>query len=327
MNNDEAFTRQAKVITCATIGSDKLVRRIKMAIPGFQTLMLPLLQFAADGKEHATSEARERMAEQFHLSDEERKKLLPSGKQAVFQNRVAWALAYLRMAGLLASTRRGSFQITKRGQDTLTEGLPKIDIRFLMQFEEFRELRTGRKNKGNIDHNDSDTPEEKLAQGYREIRDSLAQELLTRVKGSSPSFFEKMVVDLLLKMGYGGSLEDAGKSIGQTGDGGIDGLIKEDRLGLDVVYIQAKRWENVVGRPEIQKFVGALQGERARKGVFITTSKFSSDASEFSKRVNVNLVLIDGPQLAQYMIDFDIGVSRLASYEIKRVDSDYFGEE
>jgi restriction system protein len=207
----------------------------------------------------------------------------------------------------------------------------RIDVKYLEQFPEFvafRELRHERQEEDPppITHTDA-TPEEALEGAYLRLRLDLESDLLEQVKAASPSFFERLVVELLVRMGYGGTLRDAGQAVGKSGDGGIDGIIKEDRLGLDVIYIQAKRWEATVGRPEIQKFAGALQGHRARKGVFITTSAFSSDAQEFASRIDSKIVLIDGPALAKYMIDHNIGVSPVRSYEVKKIDSDYFGEE
>jgi restriction system protein len=250
-----------------------------MTIPDFQTIMLPLLQYASDGKEHSLREAITYLADVFNLSDEERKELLSSGQQAVFDNRVGWARTYLKKAGLFISPKRGFFQITDRGRDILIQNPSEINLKFLNQFPEFIEFKTTKKDNDKSEPEiieiSETTPQESIEFGYQKIRKELELELLNRVKSCSPDFFERLVVDLLVKMGYGGSRRDAGRAIGKSGDGGIDGIIKEDKLGLDIVYIQAKRWDNtVVGRPEIQKFVGALHGQRARKGVFITTSRF-----------------------------------------------------
>lgn len=200
----------------------------------------------------------------------------------------------------------------------------KIDNKYLMKFPDFVKFKT--KSKEPI-VDPIETPEEILEYNYKILMDNLAQDLLNQVKYSSPHFFEKLVVDLLLKMGYGGSRKDAGEALGKSGDGGIDGIIKEDRLGLDVIYLQAKRWENTVPRPEIQKFAGALQGQQAKKGVFITTSSFSEGAKEYANIIDSKVVLIDGERLTQLMIDFNIGVSNITSYEVKRMDTDYFSEE
>jgi len=295
--------------------------------------MLPILEFAADGQEHSIRDAREALAERFELSEPERKQRLPSGQQSVFDNRVAWAKSYLQQAGALDSHRRGHFQISQRGKDILREPPQRITIKYLEQFPEFVEFRyAGTKEKGeavlvNLSEVTGQTPEEALDNAYQRLRKDLAAEVLTRVKKASPLFFERLVVALLLKMGYGGSRSEAGEAIGSSGDEGIDGIINEDRLGLDVIYLQAKRWEGNVGRPEIQKFVGALHGKRAKKGVFITTSAFSGDATEYVSKIEPKVVLIDGGQLSELMIDFNVGVTLLNTYESKRVDSDYFGEE
>jgi restriction system protein len=293
--------------------------------------MLPLLRLLKDGREHYLGEVVSSLADEFKLSPEEREQLLSSGQQTVIRNRAGWARTYLKKAGLLESPRRGYFRITERGQSVLSSKPVRIDVKYLEQFPEFvafRELRHERQEEDPppITHTDA-TPEEALEGAYLRLRLDLESDLLEQVKAASPSFFERLVVELLVRMGYGGTLRDAGQAVGKSGDGGIDGIIKEDRLGLDVIYIQAKRWEATVGRPEIQKFAGALQGHRARKGVFITTSAFSSDAQEFASRIDSKIVLIDGPALAKYMIDHNIGVSPVRSYEVKKIDSDYFGEE
>ncbi|MEA5575072.1 restriction endonuclease [Anabaena sp. UHCC 0451] len=306
-----------------------------MTIPDFQSIMLPLLQYASDGKEHSLREAITYLADIFNLSDEEKKELLPSGQQAVFDNRVGWTRTHLKKAGLLQDPKRGFFQITERGKEILSQNPTEINLKFLNQFPEFIEFKTSRKDNDKseseiieIPEISETTPQESIEFGYQKIRKELELELLNRVKSCSPDFFERLVVDLLVKMGYGGSRRDAGRAIGKGGDGGIDGIIKEDKLGLDIVYIQAKRWDNtVVGRPEIQKFVGALHGQRARKGVFITTSKFSQDAREYVSIIDSKIVLIDGQELAQVMIDNHVGVSTVSIYEIKKIDSDYFTDE
>jgi restriction system protein len=305
-----------------------------MPIPDYQSIMLPLLIFAGDGNEHSLREAVDRLAEKYGLTPEERSALLPSGQQPIFTNRVAWASTYLRKAGLLDHVKRGVFRISPVGSDVLKNPPSIINVSFLEKFPSFVEFReASRKPKGEpaaipiAQANEQETPEEALERAYLGIRETLAQEILSRVSKSSPEFFERLVVELFVKMGYGGSRQDAGERIGQSGDGGIDGIIKEDRLGLDVIYIQAKRWQGSVGRPEIQKFVGALQGQRARKGVFITTSTFTQDAKDYASRIDSKVVLIDGPMLSNYMMDFDLGVSAIASYSIKRIDSDYFEEE
>jgi restriction system protein len=303
-----------------------------MAIPDYQTVMLPLLRFLKDGKEHNIGEVVDSLTDDFNLSTEERQQLLGSGQQTVIRNRAGWARTYLKKAGLIASTRRGFFRITERGHSVLASKVERVDVKYLEQFPEFvafRELRHEQANEPLVPATTSidATPEEELDAAYGRLRLDLESELLDQVKSASPSFFERLVVEVLVRMGYGGTLRDAGQAVGKSGDGGIDGIIKEDRLGLDVIYIQAKRWDSTVGRPEIQKFAGALQGHRARKGVFITTSSFSADALEFTSRIDSKIVLIDGAALVKHMIDHDVGVSVSRSYAVKKIDSDYFSEE
>ncbi len=299
-----------------------------MAIPDFKTIMLPLLKFLSDKEEHIQKEAVDVLAKQFNLTQEELNQLQPSGRNFLFANRVAWARFYMSKAGLVSSPQRGYWQITDKGLEILKSNPPKIDVNFLDKIPGFKEIRTGKRGKEqetkSIITETQKTPEELIDAGYQEIRQSLIEDLLIQISRCSPSFFEKLVVELLLKMGYGGSREDAAEAIGRIGDEGIDGIIKEDRLGLDCIYIQAKRWQSQVGRPEIQKFVGALHGKHAQKGIFITTSMFSQEALDYAK--NMSIILIDGETLAQFMIDYNVGVTSVASYEIKRVDSDYFVE-
>ncbi len=300
-----------------------------MPIPDYHAIMLPLLKFASDKKEHSFPEAINYISDKFDLTAEERKQRSPSGN-IIIDNRVAWALTYLKKAGILQPTRRSYFIITERGNEVLKQNLQNITSAFLRQYSEFKTFQSTtreKEDKGKVALSDFNTPEELIDEGYQKIRRALADDLLKKVKASPPSFFEKLVVDLLLNMGYGGSKEDAGTSLGQAGDEGLDGVIKEDKLGLDAIYIQAKRWDNgTVGRPEIQKFVGALQGKKARKGIFITTSKFSQDAIDYAKNIDPKIVLIDGEQLSQLMIDHDVGVADVLAYKIKRIDSDYFPE-
>lgn len=302
-----------------------------MAIPDYQSCMLPFLQYLADGSEHTLRDAEDRLAEHFKLTPAERAELLPSGQQGIFKNRIGWARTYLKKAALLESPKRGVFKITQRGISTLSSSPNRIDVKYLEQFPEFIEFRDSSKPEISavavVEVSPSkSTPEEAIEVGHQGLRKQLAAELITRILSCSPTFFEQLVVELLVKMGYGGSRRDAGERIGQTGDGGIDGIIKEDRLGLDTIFIQAKRWQGSVGRPEIQKFVGALQGQRARKGVFITTSTYTAEATDYATRIDTKVVLIDGKQLAGLMIDFDVGVAPAATYVVKRIDSDYFEE-
>lgn len=306
-----------------------------MAIPDYQTLMLPVLKLASDGKEHKFSQAVEELANEFSLTTEERNELLPSGSQAVFNNRVGWARSYLKQAGLLVSPKRGFFSITEKGMELLAKNPTQIDSSVLEQYPEFVEFKNRKKDKSEIglepvstfESESTLTPEDALASAYNKLRLSLESEILCAVKEASPSFFERLVIDLLVKMGYGGNRQDAGKALGKSGDGGIDGIINEDRLGLDVIYIQAKRWEGVVGRPEIQKFAGALQGQRAKKGVFITTSSFSKEAREYVSVIESKIILIDGEHLAKLMAEHNVGVSTVGQYEVKKLDSDYFDNE
>lgn len=303
-------------------------------IPDYQSLMLPLLKLVADKQEHKYRDLIENLAVQFQISEEERKELLASGNQPIFDNRVGWAKTYLKKAGLLDSPKRAIFKITELGVQTLNKNLDKIDAKYLRQFPSFLEFQNvsrsdDEKEELIIKENIENTPEENLDKFYQRIRKELATELLNKVIELSPTFFERLVVELLVKMGYGGSIKDAGKAIGKSGDEGIDGTIKEDKLGLDIIYIQAKRWKigNVVGRPDIQKFVGALAGQGAKKGIFITTSNFTKDALDYTPKNETKIVLIDGVQLAQLMIDYNLGCNIHQVYELKKIDSDYFGEE
>jgi len=307
-----------------------------MAVPDYQSIMLPLLQFAAKkGNETSTSEAVEALAKGLDLNDDDLKEMLPSGIQPTFFNRVGWASTYMKKAGLLEATRRGFYQITDRGLELLKKQPKTINVKLLKQYPDFLEFqklkgtRSGDKateSKGISDISTA-TPSEALESAYENLRNELADELLSRLKKTSPAFFERVVVELLVKMGYGGSRTDAGKAIGRSGDGGIDGIIKEDKLGLDVFYIQAKRWDsNPVGRPDVMQFAGGLQAQRANKGIFITTSRFTDDARSYVSQIGSKIVLIDGEQLTGLMIEHDVGVSTVSLYPVKKVDSDYFEE-
>lgn len=302
-----------------------------MSIPDYQTCMLPLLKFASDGTPHRLQDAIASLSDQFNLSKSERKELLPSGTQFVMANRVGWARTYLKKAGLLFDPKRSFFQITERGLELLKSNPKEVNTKFLHQYDEFNQFQ----KKTKIKHTQEDfepnqttypTPEEALEYGFQKLTENLSEEILSKIMSCSPTFFERLVIELLVKMGYGGSLKEAANIVGKSGDAGIDGIIKEDKLGLDAIYIQAKRWDSVVGRPEIQKFVGALDGQKARKGIFITTSGFSKEAIEYAKNTTVKVVLVDGERLAELMIENNLGVSTAMTYEIKKVDSDYFDE-
>jgi len=293
--------------------------------------MLPMLRLASDGKEHSLAESRNWLAEHFSLPATDVSQLLPSGRQTVLANRAAWAKVYLTRAGVLESPRRGHFRIAERGREVLRHPPERIDIKFLEQFPEFNAFRERKRDLAVVEpaagESDLETPEEQLEDAHSKMRDELAGEILTRVKAAPPDSFERLVVELLLKMGYGGSRREAGRAIGRAGDEGIDGTISEDRLGLEMIYLQAKRWEGTVGRPEIQRFVGALHGRRARKGVFLTTGAFSAEAREYVAHIDPKVVLIDGKQLSELMMDFEVGVTTVATYHVKKIDSDYFSEE
>jgi restriction system protein len=304
-----------------------------MPVPTYDQLMFPLLQFAGDRKEHHIREAIEALANYLDLSEDERSELLPSGKQRKLDNRVQWAKVYIKKARLVESTGRGLFRITDRGISVLNGGVENLDNEYLKHFPEFVDFITPTRSSDDftpedlplIDH--SKTPKELIDSVFQGIRVELADELLEYVLAASPVFFEKLVVDLLVGMGYGSTLETAGRRIGRTGDGGLDGYIQEDKLGLDMIYLQAKRWapDNVVGRPEVQGFAGSLIGAGATKGVFLTTSRFSQQARDYAQAIpNMKIILIDGQQLAQLMIEHDVGVSVEKHYIVKKVDSDYF---
>ncbi|MBA2278472.1 MAG: restriction endonuclease [Chloroflexia bacterium] len=309
-----------------------------MAIPDYQSLMLPLLRLLDDDQNHASKDLVMHLAAEFGLSNEERWQLPPSGRQPLFTNRVSWATTYLAKAGLIERPARAHARITDRGRQALAKKPTRIDNAYLSRFTEFEEFRrrSGRQNgeasasleeRIEVAASQPLPPDEMMEGSYQRLRQALAQELIDRVKNAPPAFFENLVVDLLVAMGYGGSRRDAGQAVGRSGDEGIDGIIKEDRLGLDFVYIQAKRWDHPVSRTTVQAFAGSLEGQRARKGVLITTSRFTREAAEFVNRIEKRIVLIDGEQLADLMIDHGVGVADVATYQVKRVDDDYFGVE
>lgn len=299
-----------------------------MAIPEYQTVMLPLLKSLADGKERRMPEVMPAICAQFKMTEEEKSRPIASGKMPIVRNRLGWAATYMKKAGLIEQPRHGVFLITDRGKQVLAENPPQIDVQFLGRFPEFVAFRTIRRQKDPIVPESAEkTPEEALEAAYEQLSASLEADLLAAVTACSSEFFERLVVDVLVKMGYGGNRKDAGQAVGRSGDGGIDGIIKEDKLGLDTIYVQAKKWDKPVQRPEIQKFAGALQGVKARKGVFITTSSFSEGAAEYARTIENKIILIDGETLAALMVEHGVGVALSNVYEVKRLDTDYFEED
>jgi restriction system protein len=309
-----------------------------VTVPDYQTLMRPVLAALGDGREWSARAIRDAIANEFQLTADDLSERLPSGRDSTFRNRIGWALTYLYSAGLCERPRRSVYQITARGRQVLEEHPERVDNAILDTFEEFRAFRVRggtarppREQPQPVAQPELDvetaTPEERAASAYRELRSALAGEVLERVREQSPEFFEQVVLDVLQAIGYGGPRDDAAQRLGQSGDGGVDGVIREDKLGLDLIYVQAKRWSNTVGRPEIQQFVGALNGQRASKGVFITTSTFSREAGDYAENVNPRVILVDGQELAELMLDHDVGVTVATRYDIKRIDLDYFGVE
>jgi restriction system protein len=292
--------------------------------------MRPLLVSLEDGGDHTIKAIRADLAERFSLTQADIEELIPSGRVTTFQNRVGWAATYLYRTKLIDRPKRAIYRITDRGRQVLEQNPDRVDLKVLSQFDEFEEFRqakptsTGGEETPATTGADEQTPEERIDTAHREMRSALAAEILDRVFDQSPEFFEQLVLDVLFAMGYGGSRDDAAERLGQSGDEGVDGVIREDRLGLDLIYVQAKRWKNVVGRPEIQKFFGALHGQRATKGVFITTSNFSREAMDYADGVTPRVILVDGKELAQLMIEHAVGVTVARRYEVKRLDLDYF---
>lgn len=295
--------------------------------------MLPLLNYLKDKKEHQSKDIKDHICKVFELSEDDKEVKLPSSSSiSLISNRVAWAEAHMKMAGIIESPKRSFYKITESGLNVLKNPPEKINIKFLETFEPYKKKKDDWKIKEKdesqeIEEANSLTPDEMLEIGYKKIKNELSTELLTKVKDSSPKFFESLVIELLIKMGYGGSIDQRGSVVGKSGDEGIDGVIKEDKLGLDIIYIQAKKWEGNVGRPEIQKFVGALQGQRAKKGIFITTSFFNENAYEYVAKIDLKVVLINGEELANLMIDHNVGVTLKRNFEIKKIDTDFFIEE
>ncbi len=311
-----------------------------MPIPDFQTAMEPLLELLGDEREHRQTEAVDHIAGQFGLTSEDRSALLPSGRQTLLANRVAWATTHLAKAGLVERTGRGRIRLTERGRQALRDHSAGVQIRvpYLNRFSAYLEFRgksdrendlavEQTRNRSVVSDDGGTSPVEALEASYLALRRTLGQEILDRVKQAPPSFFEQVVIDLLVAMGYGGSYADAAQAVGRSGDDGIDGIIKADKLGLDFVYVQAKRWDAPVGRPTVQAFAGSLMGQRAGKGVFITTSKFTNEAEEYVRRIEKRIVLVNGARLADLMIDHGVGVADVATFRIKRIDTDYFEPE
>jgi restriction system protein len=306
-----------------------------MAVPGYQDFMLPLLRLAAEG-EQSVAGAMERLAEQFRLSEEDQSVRLPSGTQTQFYNRVTWAIVYLSKSMLVEKSGRGRFRIAPRGLEVLQVSPPRIDNAFLLRFPEFVAFKqkkrdvAGSTETGTVEEVADDdpviTPAERLDVAYQELREALVDDVFERVRGTSPKGFERLVVRLLVAMGYGGGKLDRAEVTGRSGDDGIDGVIQEDRLGLDMIYVQAKKWENTVGPGEIDKFVGSLMRKKAHKGVFITSGLFTEGAKRAGREAAVKVRLIDGDELAALMVDFNIGVSDEKSYTVKKIDSDFFDE-
>lgn len=305
-----------------------------MGIPDFQSFFYPILKFSSDGNEHSLNEVRNFLSEHFALNDEDKAERVPSGAQTKFDNRIYWTKSYFSKAKLVENTKRSHFKITANGQSFLQKFDSYISINDLKTIDEFKEFSTGVINTSENKSSDPSgeivleikTPFEKLEETFQFIQQELANELLQKIRLNSWQFFEDLVIDLMVKMGYGGSRNKAGKSIKRSNDEGIDGIINEDKLGLDVIYLQAKKWdtETSIGRPEIQKFVGALQGQRAKKGVFLTTSSFSKGAIEYAKTIDTKVILIDGDTLTKLMIEFGVGTTTIESYQIKKIDVDYF---
>ena len=305
-----------------------------MSIPKYDEMYHAVLSCLADGKPHKFKDVKDSVASAFNVSPSERNDLLPSGRQAIFDNRVGWARTYLKKAGLIHNPARGICMITDIRQHVLAENPPVIDNHYLQRFESFRAFLSPNSDETVLSPVtpiiSSQTPQDILDEAFQQINTALAEDLLQEISKQTPSFFEHLVVKLLTQMGYGGSIENAGEVIGQTGDEGIDGIIREDKLGFSLIYIQAKRWEcdKTIGRPEIQKFVSALAGQGASKGLFITTAKFTKEARQYAeKQHTTKVILVDGNTLAKLMIEYNLGVSTEAVYKIKRIDSDFFTED
>jgi len=296
-------------------------------IPKFNVVMLPVLKVCADGEIHSNAEVLEKMILHFKLSPEQIEERLPSGTQTVIYNRTQWAITYLRKAKLIENVKRSEFKITPRGQDVLKEKPTEINVKYLKKFDEFKLFQEVDKSPDEDEQVFTEqTPTDVLANAYKQINSSLKAEIIDRLLKVHPFKFEDIVVRVLINLGYGGSFEEAGKALRRPGDEGIDGIINEDRLGLDVIYVQAKRYaiENKVGRPAVQEFCGALMGKKAKKGIFMTTSNFTREAEDYVKNIDAKIILVNGEQLAQYMIETNSGVETETSYFIKKLNLDFF---
>ena len=300
------------------------------SVPGFQYFMLPFLNVLSDGKTRHMNEVNELIIKNTGLTHEQCSVLLPSKADTLVRNRIGWVRTYLYKAGLIVQASRGNYHISQAGLQAIKERPHGIDIKYLRTQAAFQEWGNSFSNEKDDSVTESSTmetfktPQELLETSYQIITNSIAEELLDRIKKASPAFFEKLVVDVLIAMGYGGFDSSNGQVTQYSGDGGIDGIIKEDKLGLDTIYIQAKRWENSVPVSAVRDFAGSLLSKKARKGVFITTSYFPQSAYDYVKSIDPTIILIDGEQLTKMMIEYNVAVTKNKSYEIKRIDNDYF---
>ncbi|WP_272029947.1 restriction endonuclease [Oceanobacillus kimchii] len=302
-----------------------------MAVPGYQDFMYPFLQILKDGKEHKLQDLYRDLASYFNLKEDDIAETLPSGKQTLLNNRVGWARTYLSKSGLIRVVRRAVFTITDEGLKVLSDpGVERIDRKFLTRYSTFNEFinKANQDTDDNISNTEQKTPLELIDENYNILKKELQEGMLEKILECSPTFFERLIVHLIVAMGYGGSVKDAGAAIGKSGDEGIDGIIKEDFLGLEMIYLQAKRWkkESTVGRPDIQSFVGSLVGKQASKGIFITTAKFSKNAYDYADSIDKRVILIDGQQLTDLMFKYDVGTTNEEVFVTKRLDTDFFEE-
>lgn len=303
-----------------------------MAVPGYQDFMYPFLKQLEDGKEYSLQNLYVLLANYFNLTDEDISEKLPSGKQTLLINRVGWARTYLNKAGLIKIVRRAVFKITEEGLKVVKDpALTRIDRKFLTRYESFNvfiNYASNEKKDPELQVNEEQTPLELIDHNYNVLKNELQELILEKILECSPAFFERLIVDLIVAMGYGGSINDAGRAIGKTGDEGIDGIVKEDVLGLDMIYLQAKRWkaDSTVSRSDIQGFVGSLVGKKASKGIFITTAKFSKGARIYADSIDKRVILIDGQELTNLMFKYNVGTANEEVYTIKKIDLDFFEE-